>query len=846
MGQYADFIVERHRHGERGEPYTVQDRVVSVVNVQDVTGRDDSQIRVVGTPTMSNREFVAGDYVVVRDGAGVPMTWGKVSGTQSELVRSGDKLTHGAYGVDTAGWWDFLQRSAIHIMSTDIPNGRSVGTLFQIGDWLSLVGEFAASSDRLAGELMARVFRALARIRLPESLGGGFLGDEIPIVYNATTAEAFAPEYANLDPVDTGLLLPQTITPLFQQRSLSVGTALTSLFLPEPLIVEVIPALTEGGTEPYSPLANALGRRPVLVYRIKPFRTLPLSQAAVSKTYYSFEDIEAAARVVADDDERGKRLKQVAEARNTARRNNREVLITQGMFSRVSFNSADPSVVVGIPADMVSSLSRASSDSARVNATTIDIVPGGVSGIESSDTADLPIFDDGEVEKHGLRIHKSAWSFYARDSRASEAYYRSVAAQVMQFQGKAHLLETGTLGLRYARAVDAETTRPELDIRPGVWFRLKLEQVEEYYGYCTVVQHRLTQLPDGRKTAETTVRFERGHFASDLDAIMGANVPVGPAALGVGGPVWAANILRSQTGLSFQARTPEGPPPQERDGFTPKTRKDIDEYTARAFVYKGEQLATTFNVRHVPIDTSDPELFPSDYRAMRSAKPSKCVVHINGGSFTTNMTAMVNYLFKTEFAPGVGPRGNSAAHIYIDKEGTIYQVFDLAVAVRHAAEAPEWNSMSVAVEFLVPTHLTRRGRTDKEMEALHKKGLDQGYPALSKDFRFWYTDDVEARTGFREGPVGFTEWAYAPTQAQLVSFKKVAAALSFHFPIARGAVPAPHPNTTARSRSLAVRKAWFANPAWGYFHHAQLDMPRVDTMGVDLPSLLSTSPLTVL
>lgn len=527
--------VERHRHGQPGPPHAVQSRVTAVVNVQDVTGRDDSMLNIIGTPTHANREFVAGDYVVVRDGAGFALSWGKVSAVRSDLHRQGERLVHATFGVSTAGWWDFLKRASIYVPVVDSSRDASVGTLFTLPDWVATTAGYLVSSSDLVGGLLQRMFKDLGRIRLPESLGGGFIGDEIPVVYDATTVEMYAPMFAGIEAVDTGTLLPEVITPLMAARSATVGSLLEGVFLPEPMIIELFPALVEGGSAEYSALATALGRRPVLVYRVKPFRMEPLHRAAVAKVSYSFEDVEAATRQIDQDDVREAAQQRALQARLDSQRRSREVLITGRMFTQVSFDPSNPQQVVGIPASLVNRITRQSQDSARVNASTISIVPSGGAHIDSSAAADLPIFDDHQVEQHGLRLHKSRWPFYSVDRKQMIEYYRAVAAQVMQFQANAHLLETGTVVLRYKAATVYEedqsqgqtTFRPEVDIRPGVWFRVKLEGVEEYFGYVTAVQHKVSKDIDGRKPGETTMNFTRGHYATESAIIMQPTVPVG-------------------------------------------------------------------------------------------------------------------------------------------------------------------------------------------------------------------------------------------------------------------------------------------------------------------------------
>jgi hypothetical protein len=78
---------------------------------------------------------------------------------------------------------------------------------------------------------------------------------------------------------------------------------------------------------------------------------------------------------------------------------------------------------------------------------------------------------------------------------------------------------------------------------------------------------------------------------------------------------------------------------------------------------------------------------------------------------------------------------------------------------------------------------------------------------------------------------------FGPSLAQLRMLAPIAAFLTTYLPIARAAIPNPANgdiNRAVRSTTPAVQLAHFRNPAYGFFHHAQLENKRGDAAGCDL------------
>lgn len=584
----------RYRYGKDIPVVDMQDRLQAASVTKDISGKEDIQLAMLGSFEEPQTAFTPGDFVALKDQTDTTWSWGRVSVVRSTMKREASGiLTHAPYAVMVQGWYDFLSRSKVHVMQ--VSNRPSVGTLFLRNDWLQLAADLANMKGNPAGLILQFMLRKLLRIKLPPSLGGGWVADEIPVVYDRDTARRYAPEFEDIEPVDFGDLMPQLATAMLGQRSSDVGSLIANMFLFETSIVELIPYLSmrpgnvlvpttdpnsqpqDGAQQPAPSDTRVVGQRtklgeilnaqPVLVYRIKPFRTEPLYRAAVSKIKYRAEDAEAGYldRELSLYDEPTRRS--LINARAQARAETNNLLFDQGLFRQVTF---EPSAITPLPYSHIMSMSRQRSDADRVNATTINAVPAAQptgTSITDLDYVGLPVSIDDQIENHGLRLRIARWSMYPPDNMTSPditLYYRSVAAQVMQFYEKSHLYETGSMQLHFAHAlhfVESDTRqqstydRSVLDLEPGRWFRTSFQgmddvratppeppsppsaaQVEygpppgtasdEYYGYITSVAHNIQRLPSGMLSANTQVNFMRGHFADMWDVVNGVNVPM--------------------------------------------------------------------------------------------------------------------------------------------------------------------------------------------------------------------------------------------------------------------------------------------------------------------------------
>jgi len=746
-------VLERHRYGV-AEKTEMQHRMQAVSITKNITGIEDIQLNMLGTFTEAMTEFAPGDFAVLRDARGKAWSWGRVS-----LVRSTTKrdprgaLTSAPYSVAVQGWFDFLGRTKMHVFETQ--SRPSEGTMFSIIEWSQICATLNGLHKTSAGAMLQYMVRQLLRIKLPESLGGGWLYDNIPVVHDATTAALYAPEFSDIEPVNYGDLMPTMTLTAFEQRSTDIGSLLASMFVPEPMLIEMFPYLsplgatavpfggtpaqtgTSGVSGPAAPvpgsdaLSNILGARPVIVYRMKPFRANPLYSAAVSKIAYSDEDPEYGLFSEHASVYSTARKSSLMAARIAARNATTKALLEQKYFSQITMN---PETIVPLPYHFVTSITRQRSDADRVNASSINAVPPDASSsvsIGAFEPAALPITQKDQIEKHGLRLRIPTWPMYAPSGAVTLAadlvsYYRSVAAQVMQFYETGHLYETGTMSLHFthamvltenaaAKAAGLKDVQPGAapqvpEIEPGRWFRTPWEAPlgdlglppdvraklttatgsPEYFGYINAVSHTIQRLSNGSLTAQTNLNFQRGHFAEMWEVLNGTVVPLGemnqvPLQGTTFPPPPAGSITYTQY-TPVNGRIPQAPKPSVN------AHNHII-MNGRAIPFTPPSGVTMLNYAH-----PDVWHLTSPSRNSQALPVYEIVVHETAGAIVNKTHKDVTaYFSRTDI--------NLGTHFIINRDGTITQHSDaLSGIVYHAGELH--NPYSIGIEIMNPVDLT--------------------------------------------------------------------------------------------------------------------------------------------
>lgn len=824
--------LQRYRFGDSAFP-DVAPQLRTLTYAQDVDGRDDMQFSVISPVEDAKRLFAPGDYAVLRDAVGYTLSWGRVLTRSTRIQRSpSGELTMQPYPITVAGWFDFMMRAQIHILTggTTGPVAGRIGNVWPYPKWAAMTAGLMASFGGGTGEQLQYLLENIGNVQVPESLNGGKLGNLgtlIPVVYDNATALKYAPRFKDIEPVDNGHLAPDRLVASAGVTKTTVGGLIRSTFVPDPSIIELFPAMVDGGSEPYNSLASVLGRRPVLVYRVKPWRDEPLWKNTVAKAAYTYEDFEA---TVLSGSLKGKlddntERKAASARRIAAKQRNRKLLISDKIFTKVTMDSGDVQVMVPIHDKYVRSIQGTVDDASRVNAVTINVTPlaGGDVSETLGDSA-LPILIDDQIEKHGLRMKQASWPMIAADGSADAAFYRTAAAQTMQFNMMNHVLETGTMKMHYTAAMvvrentTAQQTQFEraLDLNPGQWFRTKIGDLSEYVGYIHAMQHAMSFADDGRRAAETTVQFVRGHHVEATELITKAIVPIGDVPLPT-----QVNVIPLDTS---QMSVPSGQQARDRltkARYTQSTAQPLVSDVGKYFYYQGNKIPTSFDVIHMPVDVSGTIANPL-YQHHRTSPITKCVVHTYCGSRGSNAQSIYNFFTKNvRFGAGV------SAHVMISPSGAVVQYFDLAVTCFHAAS---FNEASISIELNVPT-------PEKNPLKFIAHAYNGPWPS-AENWRWWYTKSADASTAYSFGRR--VHGQYGPTGAQKATFVAVAKAYNEHFNIPLTGIPRDKnaPNTAVRSVVPSVIEAQWANPAWGFYHHAQLTNNRSDATGIDIPLLL--------
>jgi uncharacterized repeat protein (TIGR02543 family) len=491
--------VEFHRH-ERNKPVYFFDDVVSLQWSSSISPPHGQAVIVLTLPLNQFDLVLPGDWVVVRDNTGRTVFLGRTMNTNDGInVADNGAIISQLVTVQVESWLDFLNR--VQIFAPDGDLGESSGTLFTIPDWSKITESIL--TEQVGGKLgqaLERLFQALALVKLPTSLGGGgLLKDVISVVYDDDSRAHYAPDMVVESLPNVGMF-PTHLG--FQTVRSTVYQMLRSIFVPEPNLIELfahlsprdedLPRASESGpsevdvTRPVtqgplrvdltiaqgSPpgtgrsdiretdttadfLVNAapetpsrkgnnslveyLKARPVLIYRVKPWRTKPLYRSIFSAV---------------NDTRRGEAgylsseyLVDVKNPQDPLAGDWGQQQILEGIFNTVTW---DKSYFTIVPKNRTVALARTRTDDARMNCSFADLsIIGEVEALRQSG---LPIRLEEEIWRHGLRVGNVTWPFVITPGDPTRInnfimYLRSIAVQMMQFYHRGHVFGSGTVNI---------------------------------------------------------------------------------------------------------------------------------------------------------------------------------------------------------------------------------------------------------------------------------------------------------------------------------------------------------------------------------------------------------------
>lgn len=571
------FELTVHRHGAASQNITRHVVSWAYGRSRDTTASESLAVMLKLTLFEASYVVRVGNWLVLRDAQGKCASFGYVTHVDAGLTRDGDTLVSDQVKVSTISWFDLLTQAGAYV-----PLGwaESVGTMFNLKDWKEVISPILQHyAEGKIGFALQQLLRKIGRVRLPETMGGEFIGDAIPVVYDEGTRKAYAPSRVVEEVARTGGM-SQAFTANVVQTG--VGEFIQSIFVPDRTLVEMfssledqpdglyeapprIPTTTnvaegtldviidpdhvpEGGYRAASKLAAFLQRRPVLIYRTPPWRKEPLAKAAIAKKgFRELNDAERDRLVPTNGFDGRSGFPQVTDTTGLDQgalsgmnyRVSNQVALLEKLYSEVTW---DTRRAIEIPARYVRAFKARWSDRDRVNLTTVSIAPGGQPGVEAADIHGLPITNDESILNHGARVQKPQWPFTLqfKDNQVYQGplvnYLRSLAAQVMQFQQNAHAMAAGTFSLNMT---DAHTPSGRaLDIPAGEIIAFKFDNtIDTFHAYTHSVEHQWSRGERGAETAATKITYVRGVFGHEEQEVRGAKVPLGSIPTSSGRPL---------------------------------------------------------------------------------------------------------------------------------------------------------------------------------------------------------------------------------------------------------------------------------------------------------------------
>lgn len=847
--------VTLHRHGR--SPLTITPWVTKLTWTRSISAPWSSLTVVWKTTVRDAFSLVAvGDWVVVRIPTatsraaedGTALTFCRIDSIQSgAAMNPGGKLTSGDTVLACSSWWNLLKHTNIYV-----PPGWTddSGTLFNISSWGSMMGDFANQFiNGSVGKALADLFRQIAAIKLPDSISKNKeLGELIPVVHEAVTRDQYAPDRV-VEPVTVNGAISSSWAGMYQTTETTVQELLNNGFVPEPMLIELFPSFEPFGDKPIIPddqtnqdrtLAKFLGGWEVLLYRIKPFRTIPLKDSTEAQPDYKHRDVEELVERFSKffenknyDPEKLEELRTRAEKTNRARISG----VLERLFTEKTWDYDKAKL---IKRGSLRSVTFARTDTARVNASTIVLAPDPSSGITALKELGLPITYDEEIKRHGLRLLKPTWTFTIikgnKDKAVSDenrmdqaannttdftAYMRSIAAQLMQFYKNNHLYTSGTITANLLEATEykkgtsgREFVDRVLYVKPGEILSLDMgDEIDPFFCYVETVSHGFVVSGGGVEAAKTEIAYSRGHFQ------LGAEVLDD-----VGVPIRLASGVSRQIGAPTDQLSLRSVPSSRRDRQTSKPIDDVGAYILVA----GVKHDTEFNVIHSHLDTSNPSL-PSSMVTRRDLSTVKlAILHYEGINIAaTNAERVKNYFDRQYigYAPG---KAIGSVHFLIDYDGAVWQILDCSLVAAHAGPSPTQvaidgvavspNPTSIGIGFINPVFL----RKDIPPTASSK------WPVTNDT---WYTKSSK-------GTRGNTDFLL-PTTAQLASCSRLLQTLpgaGVPVNLTTSADPTEEGARTWRRLTFKEKRALLTTG--GVYHHLQWESQRFDAAGVDIRSLL--------
>ncbi len=591
--------IELHRHG--AAPTDLTDHCVSVSWTDQVSPPWGGIEAVFKLPRhlLATHTPRPADWLLVRLGK-TAVALGYVTRRSGGIKADGRGGIFTDYVHVSAGsWLQPLTLAQLYVTYSGARGGADyedrAGTAFGWNSWRNVIEALVRSTvaavelhgvnrietafmRRDIGEALRELWRELAVVTLPETLGGGdgtgnglLLGRHAEVVHDPNTRKAFAPDRVVERVPGWTLNGLSQLTP----GGNSVTGMLFASFMGDPGMMEMFPSLEAPGVPEEAPgdlrgylsaealgrvdtstftkaglrlykalglqdrnvleeamvkrdldraralrrsppvrlasgLAKVLGRNPVLLYRMRPWRVSPL------KDYVRGQGA-------------GFHVGDTSTVRGAA-----QLDIDEDLFTEVTWDASTAPV---IPRDKVMAVTWTADDAAAVTMVTDDLPMQAQSVLRFMEELQLPIVQKtapgratGPMDWRGARLYQPNWPFfppYDGKNQPLARFIRTIAAQAAQWHMGRERFESGTLTLKYSPA--GLQGRP---LRHGEPIRVQMPAGVpggELTAYVESVTHTFTA--NGPTiTATTTVQFSRGLFDERARELSGARGLGGVAA----------------------------------------------------------------------------------------------------------------------------------------------------------------------------------------------------------------------------------------------------------------------------------------------------------------------------
>ena len=762
-----------------------------------------------------------GDWLTIHDPAGVVYDFFYItSANYAVATNAGTGGVSCTGNVNAISWYALLGKFTV--MGTLA--SQTIGTYQSVQDLVKTMSEnISLYVGSKTGEALAALWRGLARIKMPPSLGGEFLGDAIPVVYDEQTADVFAPELLHIiDPVPSSIS-GNINSPVFFAQA-SILEMMSRLFVFDPRLVDLRPYQVYGnlGIGERSSLAKALGVRPILLYRMFPFRSEPLANSAISYDGFQRYTKSIAAPKPTDTENQQKFIAGASTVNLIAA----QAQAATATFSKVTWRTDK---AVKIPPSWVVGFNLEYDDASRANIFAVNFLENPANSVIAAPALRLPIINEDSVLYHGARPMVPDWPaiITAKDAWQEEkpnlpppvaGYIRAIAAQAAQWYMASHRLASGRVVIS---PPDANVWTPDQSIEESVEGVRALRIMpgdlvvfpssptgDRYIAFVTGVTHEWAAGQNGSISLKAS--FDYIFAARENDPITGS------------GKYPAEEIL--------QTIKSGGPAPRRN------TARPVTAAESGAFILANEErIPYPGSVYHLPFNSKNISSWMITNRVAdgfftsplnnNGVPVTSVVLHTHDGNHKATGYSMHRF-FQRQMELGIP----LSVHFMIEPSGQLFQYLDCAMTAWHA----EWaNSFSIGVELIIPFSHYRSA-------SQHKARAPEEFPwpvlsplgsPESQEWRIYSETSQNSSHAVKE--------LFGPTDAQVATLTKLLATLHNKL-----GVSLVHEKGTSwpfgfrrLGKSFVQKRCAIPGAAGLVLHHAQVSSNRIDALGVPLDTI---------